>query len=76
MGADGKARPLGSPRLGIASLTKTSDYRYTCRHMCSDVKSGLFPFMLTTFGKNNSISSDSGGAYGWINSKYVRRQQH
>ncbi|XP_041648110.1 kinesin-like protein KIF26B isoform X2 [Cheilinus undulatus] len=24
---DGKARPLGSPRLGIASLTKTSDYR-------------------------------------------------
>ncbi|XP_076579070.1 kinesin-like protein KIF26B [Chaetodon auriga] len=25
--ADGKARPLGSPRLGIASLTKTSDYR-------------------------------------------------
>ncbi|TMS12847.1 Kinesin-like protein KIF26B [Larimichthys crocea] len=26
-GTDGKARPLGSPRLGIASLTKTSDYR-------------------------------------------------
>uniref|UniRef100_A0A3B4Z5X4 Kinesin family member 26B n=1 Tax=Stegastes partitus TaxID=144197 RepID=A0A3B4Z5X4_9TELE len=25
--ADGKARPLGSPRLGIASLTKTSEYR-------------------------------------------------
>ncbi|XP_042273028.1 kinesin-like protein KIF26B [Thunnus maccoyii] len=25
--AEGKARPLGSPRLGIASLTKTSDYR-------------------------------------------------
>uniref|UniRef100_A0A3Q3VYQ9 Kinesin motor domain-containing protein n=1 Tax=Mola mola TaxID=94237 RepID=A0A3Q3VYQ9_MOLML len=25
--SDGKARPLGSPRLGIASLTKTSDYR-------------------------------------------------
>ncbi|CAB1459810.1 unnamed protein product [Pleuronectes platessa] len=25
--ADGKARALGSPRLGIASLTKTSDYR-------------------------------------------------
>lgn len=24
---DAKARPLGSPRLGIASLTKTSDYR-------------------------------------------------
>uniref|UniRef100_A0A8C9Y4Q2 Kinesin family member 26B n=1 Tax=Sander lucioperca TaxID=283035 RepID=A0A8C9Y4Q2_SANLU len=24
---EGKARPLGSPRLGIASLTKTSDYR-------------------------------------------------
>uniref|UniRef100_A0A3P8S196 Kinesin family member 26B n=1 Tax=Amphiprion percula TaxID=161767 RepID=A0A3P8S196_AMPPE len=24
---DGKARPLGSPRLGIASLTKTSEYR-------------------------------------------------
>ncbi|XP_037607110.1 kinesin-like protein KIF26B [Sebastes umbrosus] len=24
---DGKARPLGSPRLGIASLTKTADYR-------------------------------------------------
>ncbi|XP_068597244.1 kinesin-like protein KIF26B [Brachionichthys hirsutus] len=24
---DGKPRPLGSPRLGIASLTKTSDYR-------------------------------------------------
>ncbi|KAM9860568.1 kinesin-like protein KIF26B [Aulostomus maculatus] len=24
---DGKTRPLGSPRLGIASLTKTSDYR-------------------------------------------------
>lgn len=26
---DAKARPLGSPRLGIASLTKASDYRYT-----------------------------------------------
>ncbi|KAM3876949.1 kinesin-like protein KIF26B [Diretmus argenteus] len=25
--SEGKARPLGSPRLGIASLTKTSDYR-------------------------------------------------
>uniref|UniRef100_A0A665V1F8 Kinesin family member 26Ba n=1 Tax=Echeneis naucrates TaxID=173247 RepID=A0A665V1F8_ECHNA len=25
--ADAKTRPLGSPRLGIASLTKTSDYR-------------------------------------------------
>uniref|UniRef100_A0A672FXE4 Kinesin family member 26Ba n=1 Tax=Salarias fasciatus TaxID=181472 RepID=A0A672FXE4_SALFA len=25
--SDGKARPLGSPRLGIASLTKTSEYR-------------------------------------------------
>ncbi|CAB1330688.1 unnamed protein product [Coregonus sp. 'balchen'] len=25
--SDGKPRPLGSPRLGIASLTKTSDYR-------------------------------------------------
>ncbi|XP_070787264.1 kinesin-like protein KIF26B [Enoplosus armatus] len=25
--AEGKARPIGSPRLGIASLTKTSDYR-------------------------------------------------
>ncbi|CAJ1048918.1 kinesin-like protein KIF26B [Xyrichtys novacula] len=25
--AEGKTRPLGSPRLGIASLTKTSDYR-------------------------------------------------
>lgn len=25
--SDTKTRPLGSPRLGIASLTKTSDYR-------------------------------------------------
>ncbi|XP_053722531.1 kinesin-like protein KIF26B isoform X2 [Synchiropus splendidus] len=25
--AEGRARPLGSPRLGVASLTKTSDYR-------------------------------------------------
>lgn len=25
---DTKTRPLGSPRLGIASLTKASDYRY------------------------------------------------
>lgn len=25
---DPKTRPLGSPRLGIASLTKASDYRY------------------------------------------------
>ncbi|XP_040057218.2 kinesin-like protein KIF26B isoform X2 [Gasterosteus aculeatus] len=27
---EGKARPLGSPRLGIASLTKTSDFRPPC----------------------------------------------
>lgn len=32
---EGKSRPLGSPRLGIASLTKTSEYRwskYTVKH--------------------------------------------
>lgn len=27
--AEGKGRPLGSPRLGIASLTKTSEYRWS-----------------------------------------------
>ncbi|KAM6979848.1 kinesin-like protein KIF26B [Aplochiton taeniatus] len=27
LSSDGKTRPLGSPRLGVASLTRTSDYR-------------------------------------------------
>ncbi|KAM9410103.1 kinesin-like protein KIF26B [Pholidichthys leucotaenia] len=73
--AEGKARPLGSPRLGIASLTKTSEYRPPCSpsQRCKVyTQKGVMPVMpplssqtqdgqaTEALTSDNSLAADSG----------------
>uniref|UniRef100_A0A8C8H380 Kinesin motor domain-containing protein n=2 Tax=Oncorhynchus tshawytscha TaxID=74940 RepID=A0A8C8H380_ONCTS len=65
--SDGKPRPLGSPRLGIASLTKTSDYRppsspsQRCKvYTQKGVMPGTPPLSCQSLSTADSLAADSG----------------
>ncbi|XP_038864764.1 kinesin-like protein KIF26B [Salvelinus namaycush] len=64
--SDGKPRPLGSPRLGIASLTKTSDYRppsspsQRCKvYTQKGVMPGTPPLSCQSLSTADSLAADS-----------------
>nr|XP_013995448.1 unnamed protein product [Salmo salar] len=65
--SDGKPRPLGSPRLGIASLSKTSDYRppsspsQRCKvYTQKGVMPGTPPLSCQSLSTADSLAADSG----------------
>ncbi|KAM9817540.1 LOW QUALITY PROTEIN: kinesin-like protein KIF26B [Neosynchiropus ocellatus] len=65
--AEGKARPLGSPRLGVASLTRTSDYRppsspsQRCKvYTQKGVIPATPPQTADPLTSDNSLAADSG----------------
>ncbi|XP_029569743.1 kinesin-like protein KIF26B isoform X1 [Salmo trutta] len=65
--SDGKPRPLGSPRLGIASLTKTTDYRppsspsQRCKvYTQKGVMPGTPPLSCQSLSTADSLAADSG----------------
>ncbi|XP_028981433.2 kinesin-like protein KIF26B isoform X2 [Esox lucius] len=65
--SDGKPRPLGSPRLGVASLTRTSDYRppsspsQRCKvYTQKGVMPGTPPLSCQSLSAADSLVADSG----------------